>query len=70
MSLINTGCVQSAEQLYLPDQSPVLNVVLSSEVDDHRRAELIDALGKRQMEIFVYFLKQATFISAADTLCI
>lgn len=61
MSLVTLSCIQSAEGLYLPDQSPVLNVILSSEVNDHGRPKLVDALEKKQVEIFVYSLKQANF---------
>ena len=52
------NCVQSVEELYLPDQSPVLNVILSPEVNDHRRPELVDALENNTSTYLVYFLKQ------------
>ena len=52
------NCVQSVEELYLPDQSPVLNVILSPEVNDHRRPELVDALENNTSRYLVYFLKQ------------
>lgn len=54
---VTISCLQSVEGLYLPDQSPVFNVILSSEVNDHWRPKLVDALVKKQDEIFVYFLK-------------
>lgn len=31
----------------LPDQSPIFNVILSSEVNDHRRTKLVDSLEKK-----------------------
>lgn len=43
--------------LYLPDQSSILNVILSSEVNDHWRPELVDALENTQVEIHIYFLQ-------------
>lgn len=31
----------------LPDQPPILNIILGSEVNDHRGAKLVDALEDR-----------------------
>lgn len=39
----------------LPDQAAVLHVILSSEVDDHRRAKLVDSLSKAPR--FILFQK-------------
>lgn len=61
---VTISCVQSVEELHLPDQSPVLNVILSSEVNDHRRPKLVDSLEKKQVEILFYFLKQERFSSS------
>ena len=61
---MTVSCVQLLFGFYLPDQSPVLHIILSSEVDDHRRAKLVNALEKKkktQLEILAYCLKQAGF---------
>lgn len=50
MLLVALSCVQSVEGIYLPDQSPILNVILSPEVNDHWRPKLVDALKKKQVE--------------------
>lgn len=36
-------------RLHLPDQSPVLYIILGSEVNDHGRPKLVDALEKKSM---------------------
>lgn len=43
-------------RLHLPDQSPVLNIILGSEVNDHRRPKLVDALEKKsKWKILLFF---------------
>lgn len=39
----------SGQGHYLPYQSPVLNIILGSEVNDHRRPKLVDALKKEKV---------------------
>lgn len=71
----NVWCfLRSAERRDIPYQSPIFNIILSSEVNDHRRPKLVNTLKKKTSFLFKkisgkYYVVDKRFIKIKNLLC-